>query len=253
MANLLAFFKSSKPQPLIADQDSADTKEAEKAKGAKDKNVSLNPYVEARREWNERYGDYISQAHNWRLLAFISALVSLCAVCGIAYIGSQNKIVPYVVQVDKFGSAVASGPADKASAVDTRVVKAFLGRFVADWRSLTTDRVAQKEAVLRVYALLSLGSSGHKKMNEYFEANNPFVRLQQGTVAIEVTSALAISDKTWQVEWTEISRNFKGEVESKVRYKASLIVGIKPPTQESQIMVNPLGVFIMDFNVAQQL
>jgi type IV secretory pathway TrbF-like protein len=155
--------------------------------------------------------------------------------------------------VDKFGSAVASGPADQATVADTRVIKAYLGRFVTDWRSLTTDRVAQKDAVMRVYALLSLGSAGHKKMNEYFESNNPFVRLQQGTTSVEVTTALPISDKTWQVEWTEISRNFKGEVESKLRYKASLIVGNKPPTQESQIMVNPLGVFVTDFNFAQQL
>ena len=29
-----------------------------------------SPYLSARREWNERYGDYIAQARNWRRAAF---------------------------------------------------------------------------------------------------------------------------------------------------------------------------------------
>ena len=77
-----------------------------------------NPYVEARREWNERYGDYIQQAHHWRTMAIICGLVALICVFGMAYIGAQNKIVPYVVEVDKLGEAAAVARADRPAAVD---------------------------------------------------------------------------------------------------------------------------------------
>ena len=212
-----------------------------------------NPYLDARREWNERYGDYISQARNWRYFSFFCVLVSLASVTGVSYIGAQNKIVPYVIQVDKFGAAVAVGPGDKGSVADAKVVKSFLARFIVDWRSVTTDRVAQKEAVTRLYSMLPLGSASHKKMGDFFQESNPFVRLQTITSAIEVTSILPISEKTWQVEWNETNRNLKGEVQSKLRFKASLVTSQTPPTDERQIIMNPLGIFVTDFNIAQQL
>ena len=36
-----------------------------------------NPYLAARREWDERYGEFITRARNWRTVAMISALAAL--------------------------------------------------------------------------------------------------------------------------------------------------------------------------------
>ena len=129
----------------------------------------LNPYVEARREWNERYGDYIQQAHHWRTMSIIAGLVALIAVIGVVYIGAQNKIVPYVVEVDKLGQVAAVARADHPPAVDPRVMKAYLARFVADWRTVTIDRQAQKGAIDRVYSMLPSGSIALNKLNDYFK------------------------------------------------------------------------------------
>jgi len=256
MKNLLMLFKGGKSKSLVAPEKgaSASALAGKAAKGKSADSTSTSPYVEARREWNERYGDYISQARNWRFFALFCCMVSLASVIGVSYIGAQNKIVPYVVQVDKFGAAIAVGPGDKAAPVDQNVVKAFLARFIVDWRSVSTDRVAQKDSVVRLYAMLPVGAPAHTKMNDFFRDSNPFVRLQTGTISVELTSALPISDRTWQLEWTEIFRELsKGEIKSKVRYKASLIIGVTPPTDERQVFLNPLGVYVTDFNVAQQL
>jgi type IV secretion system protein TrbF len=211
-----------------------------------------NPYLEARREWNERYGDYIKQAHHWRTVAVIAGLVSLVSVSGVAYIGAQSKIVPYVVEVDKLGEPAAVARADRAAPVDSRVVKAYLARFIADWRTVTVDRPAQKGAIDRVYAMLPGGSIGVSKVNDFFKANNPFVRAAQESVAVAITNILPISEKTWQVEWQEVARDSRGMMEKTVRMKASIIVGIKPPTQENLILVNPIGVYLTDLNWSQQ-
>jgi type IV secretion system protein VirB5 len=213
----------------------------------------LNPYVEARREWNERYGDYIQQAHHWRLVALIIALVALIAVIGVVYIGAQGKIVPYVVQVDKLGGVAAVARADHAAAVDPRVVKAYLGRFVTDWRTVSIDRQAQKGAIDRVYAMLPSASVALNKMNEHFKAHNPFTVAASQSVNVILTDLLPISDRTWQVEWREITRDSRGEVKSSVRMKASIIVGVTPPTDEKLILINPLGVYITDLNWSQEL
>jgi type IV secretion system protein VirB5 len=213
----------------------------------------LNPYVEARREWNERYGDYIHQAHHWRTVAIFCAIAAAVSVSGIAYIGAQSKIVPYVVEVDKLGAVAAVARADRATAVDARVIKAFLVRFVTDWRTVTIDRQAQKTAIDRLYAMLPGGSIALGKLNEHFKAHNPFGLAATESVAVAVTNLLLISDQTWQVEWQETTRDRRGAVQSTVRMKASIIVGVKPPTEESLILINPLGVYVTDLNWSQQL
>jgi type IV secretory pathway TrbF-like protein len=42
-----------------------------------------NPYLAARREWDERYGDLITRAKNWRLMAIYCSLIALVATAGI--------------------------------------------------------------------------------------------------------------------------------------------------------------------------
>jgi type IV secretion system protein TrbF len=217
------------------------------------KQTALNPYLEARREWNERYGDYIRQAHNWRAMAIINSAVALVCVIGIAYISAQSKVAPYVVEVDKLGEVAALGGASRAPGVDARVMKAYLARFVTDWRTVTVDRQEQKSAIGRVYAMLPSNSLAVGKLNDYFRTHNPFVLATQESVTVTVTNLLPISARTWQAEWQEVTRDERGAVRSTVRMKVSILVGITPPTEESQILINPLGVYITDLNWAQQL
>ena len=69
-------------------------KRDEGAGGAANRNV----YLDTRREWNERYGSYIAQARNWRLVAIGSLCVSAIACGGLAYVAGQSKITPYIVE-----------------------------------------------------------------------------------------------------------------------------------------------------------
>lgn len=38
-----------------------------------------NPYLAARHEWDERYGDLVTRAKNWRTMALVSGLIALVA------------------------------------------------------------------------------------------------------------------------------------------------------------------------------
>ena len=59
-----------------------------------------NPYLAARREWDERYGDQITRAKNWRTMAALSGLVSLLATSGLIWMSVRSHVVPFVVLVD---------------------------------------------------------------------------------------------------------------------------------------------------------
>ena len=106
------------------------------------------PYLSARREWNERYGDYIARARSWRWAAFAALAVSLVLAIGVVWQAAQSKVVPYVVEVDKLGDAVAVARADRAAPADVRVIKAQLAAWIVDVRSVSSDPLAQKSRAL---------------------------------------------------------------------------------------------------------
>jgi len=63
-----------------------------------------SPYLDARREWNERYGSYIAQARQWRLVALLCVLALIVAVGGAFYFAQRSLLIPYVVEVGREGT-----------------------------------------------------------------------------------------------------------------------------------------------------
>lgn len=214
-----------------------------------------NPYLNARREWNERYGDYISRANSWRITAWVSLVIAFIAVFGIIGIGLQHKTVPYVVEVDRTGNAVAIGRAEVNDIASPKIIKALLARWVMDFRSVMVDASAQKQAVERVYAYLSQGDAASATIGEYFQKTaNPFQRAQKELVSVAISSVLKISDQSWQIEWEETVRNRQGAQKGEpVRYKAVATLAFNPPTSEKAILKNPIGMYIKDIQWTTQL
>ena len=76
---------------------------------------TYNPYLAARRNWDERYGDLITRAHNWRRSAFLSGVVALVATVGVVRLSMEARVVPYVVAIDSLGRPLAAATAQEAS------------------------------------------------------------------------------------------------------------------------------------------
>ena len=62
-----------------------------------------NPYLNARVEWLERYGSYISRAAQWRSVAFITLIIAVMSLACNVIQANQVKTVPYIIEVDKLG------------------------------------------------------------------------------------------------------------------------------------------------------
>ena len=71
-----------------------------------DTTKTQSPYVRARQEWDERFGDQIKSRNNWRLAAFVSMGTTFLCVTGMVAIGYRSSTVPYVVALDDVGRAV---------------------------------------------------------------------------------------------------------------------------------------------------
>jgi type IV secretion system protein TrbF len=203
-----------------------------------------NPYLAARREWDERYGEFITRARNWRSAAILCALIALLATGGVVWLSVRSRVVPFVVLVDSLGRPLASGLAEQASVGDDRLRRAVLQEWIEDVRMVTTDGVAQRKAIDRVYAHIASGTSAQAFISDYYRDDPPFKRAQTDTVSVEVRSVLSTSDRTFQVDWVETTRDLYGNVKTTEQWKGSFTVALTLPTEERQARVNPIGLYV---------
>ena len=203
-----------------------------------------NPYLAARREWDERYGEFITRARNWRTVAMISALGALLATGGMVWLSAKSHVVPFVVLIDSLGRPVASGLAEQTSVGDDRLRRAVLQDWLEGLRMVTTDGIAQRRAINRVYAHIASGTNAQAFISEFYRNDPPFKRAQTGSVSVEVKSVLPTSDRSFEVDWIETSRDLYGNVNSTDHWKGSFTVALNPPTEERQARINPLGLYV---------
>jgi type IV secretory pathway TrbF-like protein len=212
-----------------------------------------NPYLAARREWDERYGDLVTRARNWRLMALLSGLIALMATTGIVWLSVRSHVVPFVVLVDNLGRSVASGIADQTEPGDDRLKRASVFNWVENLRLVTTDGVAQRKAIDRVYSQIASGSAAQTFISDFYRNDPPFKRAQTTTVSVEVKSVLPTSDRTYEIEWSETTRDLYGAVKATDLWKGSLSIAVNPPKDEREARINPLGIYITDMSWAKVL
>ena len=216
-----------------------------------------NPYLSARKEYGDRYGSSVKDAARWRQISFF--LVMLCVAFGglMMWLASQNKVIPYIVQVDKHGYAVAIKSSEKGAIADTRVIVATLGGFFVNFKTVVTDMSSQKRMVNEVYSYLAKGSAAESFVSHYYQEHNPFVATQdrnRNTVQVEIRSIVrsGSNDKSWQVLWSE-EKLEQGTIIERTEWRAIVSIAVSPVRELAEVLQNPLGIFITDINMAQDL
>jgi type IV secretion system protein VirB5 len=210
-------------------------------------NDSANPYLNARREWDERYGNLIVRARNWRYAAFCAFGIAALAVAGVVWIGSQSKIQPYVVQVDQLGGpvAVAMPVRDSQKLVTQRVAEALVSNWVWDARTVLNDQNAQKVLIDRVYAMAGANASAF--LSGYYKDNPPF----GFTRSVSITSVMPLSQDSFQVTWDEVKVQSGQQVVE--HWKANITISVDPNLANTpQVnLASPMGLYIREVTWTQ--
>lgn len=203
-----------------------------------------NPYTMARQEWDERYGDLISRARNWRRIAFLSMSTTLVCVTGMVTIGYRSHTVPYVVALDDVGRAIPVVPAKQVAVKDVRLQEATVARWITNLRTVVIDPVVQRKMVDEVYALASASSAASQALTDWYQHNSPFARLQKETADVSIESIVQQSPKSYEVVWTESIHDLYGQLQGTHRYRAIVTVNTQEVTDPKQALINPLGLYV---------
>jgi conjugative transfer signal peptidase TraF len=137
-------------------------------------NVQANPYLAARREWDERYGDQITRARNWRIASLLSSAGMLLAVAGLVWVASQQHFAPFIVAVDSLNRPVSAGYAGQVP-VEERTRVTSIQTWIENVRLVTSDIDAQRKAIELVYSQIA-NATGATNLAEFCPAE-PFASL----------------------------------------------------------------------------
>ncbi|MDL2285499.1 type IV secretion system protein [Desulfovibrio sp. OttesenSCG-928-F07] len=214
--------------------------------------ASNNPYLNAKKEWLERYGDIIAQNHNLRVFSMFILMALILSIGGNIYQATQSKYIPYVVAIDKVGK-VQSGAMPKPLAnIPNEVIQSELTTFLQNWRSVTADADLQNRMLEKLVAYST--PQVRAILQEWFSQNNPYKRAETHLVSIEMTGLPhQVSKHAYRAEWLEITRDRQGKTIERSKYEAVFTIAILPPETEADIVQNPLGLMIVDANFSRLL
>lgn len=210
----------------------------------------ITPYQAAGKVWDERIGSARVQAKNWRLMAFGSLSLAMLMAGGLVWRSAQSIVTPYVIEVDQAGQVRAVGEAATPYQPADAQIAFHLARFISGVRSLSIDPIVVRQSWLEAYDYTT--DRGAAVLNDYARTNDPFSRIGQQSVAVQVNSVVRASDTSFQVRWTE-RRYVNGEAAGLDRWTAVLSIVLQAPRNEERLRKNPLGIYVNGLSWTREL
>lgn len=210
----------------------------------------VTPYQAAAQVWDQRIGSARVQAKNWRLMAFGCLSLALLMAGGLVWRSAQSIVTPYVVEVDSAGQVRAVGEAATPYKPSDAQIAHHLARFITDVRSLSIDPIVVRQNWLEAYEYTT--DRGAATLNDHARANDPFSRIGQSSVAVQIHSVVRASDSSFQVRWTE-RRYVNGEAAGLERWTAVLAIVLQAPRTEERLRRNPLGIYVNGLSWSREL
>ncbi|RJE84204.1 conjugal transfer protein TrbF [Paracoccus onubensis] len=199
------------------------------------------PYQKAAQVWDERIGSVRVQAKNWRYMAFGCLILSAGFATALVWQSARGTIVPWVVQVDNLGQAQAVAPASADYRPTDPQIAWHLGRFIEQVRSIPADPVILRQNWLRAYDWTT--DRGASALNDHARGNDPFTRVGDEQISVEVSSVIRASPESFRVAWTE-KRYENGQLSTTERWTAILTIVIRQPRDAETLRANPLGIYV---------
>ncbi len=209
----------------------------------------VTPYQKAAQVWDERIGSARVQARNWRLMAFGSLLLSGGLSAALVWQSTQGTITPYVVEVDRLGAAQAVTPATADFRPTDPQIAYHLSRFIENVRQIPAEPIVLRQNWLHAYDFTT--DKGALALNDYARVNDPFAKVGDTQISVEVSSVIRASESSFRIAWIE-RRYANGQLAATERWTAILTIVLQQPRDAERLRKNPLGIFVNAINWSRE-
>ncbi len=197
------------------------------------------------------YGSFIRERDLWRLAAMLVSLTAILLGAGNIIQLRQQKVIPYMVEVDRAGR-ISGGQMAKKLETTQEMIQYSLGQFITAWRTVTAD-IALQEKYVKQASFVSIGPA-RTILGKWYADNNPYISSEEKLVEVRIMALpLYVSGETWLVEWTEIERAHNGIERSRTTFQANLIIKRKIPETQQEIINNAGGIYVSEISHSKKI
>lgn len=209
---------------------------------------SATPYTAARAHWDDRLGSLVMNAKHWRLGFFGTLFACLSLTGGLIYAMTRSLVEPVVITVDKTtGITNVVGKASTQTYTPQQAeIAYFLGHLVRLLRTVPLDPVVVRAQWNEAYRFLR--QSAAMKLNDWArQPDSPLSKVGQETVTLQLQSALPIGTDAYELRWVQSAYQREGALLQSATWTATFTLEFERPATEEDIAVNPLGIYVRDF------
>lgn len=220
----------------------------------KQEEASKSPYLDVQRHYADRMKETAAMNTWLKVTVIVAMLITVAAVASAITTAARSKYIPYVITVDSHGVAIVSGVAQPITDLDDRIVTAALSAWITNVRTVTVDVNLLRRNLLSAYALINPLDGAKAKLDEFLSGRedvpDPYTRAQTELVNVKVTSIVALSENSYEIDWVETTRDRQGKKIKPDMPMRAVVTWYKGQEQQTPegIMLNPMGVYIQDFS-----
>lgn len=207
----------------------------------------INPYINARREWDERMGYSVARETKWRQFAYFVIILFAISLFWNFKQSTQSHIEPYLIAQDEIGTITPLGVPHKIK-LDQSATEQQMMVYITALRSFSIDRVVNDRNIDIITAMTA--GSIMNKVGEKMKSQSVDPR----PTSVQITNVQPIPDSnSYQVDWTEINTNTV-DAKSKTYWRAILVLKqTQTPSDPLSVPNNPFGIIITDINVSPRV
>jgi type IV secretion system protein TrbF len=216
--------------------------------GRKPERGPITPYTAARRQWDDRLGTIVANAKHWRLAFFAVLFATLALTGGIVYAMTRSLVEPVVITVDKTTGVtnVVGKASERTYTPQQAEIAYFLSHLVRLLRTVPLDAVVVRAQWNDAYHFLRQSAAG--KLNAWARLpESPLSKVGQETVTLQLQSVLPIAADSYELRWSQSSYQREGALKESSTWTATFTLEFEPPSTEEDIAINPLGIYVKDF------
>lgn len=194
------------------------------------------------------------QILKWQRLSYMSVAVMMICIFGIIFVATRSTFIPYVIHVDpETGYVKSLGALEQGKTkVTSTEVNYFLSQFVTNMRSIPKDEYVLKENVDKGIKYLT-AQSAQKYKNLYLDEFTKKIGTEYSRIRILNVNPIANTKNTYQVRWEESTVNRTTSLQPITTvYTGNFSIEQKAVANKEDLILNPLGLYITDFEFSQE-
>lgn len=206
-----------------------------------------NPYINARKEWDERMGYAVARETKWRQFAYFVIILFAMSLFWNFKQSTQSHIEPYLIAQDEIGTITPLGIPHKIK-LEQSATEQQMMVYITALRSFSIDKMVNNRNIDIVSSMTSNNAMGKAAEKMKSQSVDP-----QPT-NVQVTNVQPIPDSnSYQVDWTEINSSTM-DAKSRTYWRAILVLKqTKTPDDPIAVANNPFGLIITDLNISPRV